>query len=101
MLATFADAGALFALPAAAGCVADKAELSAPALQGQAVSDHAELTAQYRWQCAAPAQLAVINHRMFERYKGVSRVVLQGLGPAGQFKRTLKRPQSEIALSGR
>lgn len=100
VLATFADAGALFVLPAAAGCVAGKAELSAPALQGKAVLDHADLTAQYRWQCAAPAQLALIQQRLFERYKGVSRIVLQGLGPAGQFKRTLKRPQGEIRLSG-
>jgi hypothetical protein len=106
------DKGApLFVADAAAQCSLSKAEVSAPVLEptaktdtkadtktGSANSEHADLDADYEFNCAQPGELRSLDVGLFDAYKRIQRIEVQVAGPKGQTKVTLKRPARSVKL---
>lgn len=96
------DGAALFKPDAAAQCTLQAAEVSAPVLEtaGPApAGGHADLDANYRFQCAQPARLATMDVRLFEAFRRLERLEVQAAVPAGQHKARLSRSQSTLRLA--
>ncbi len=70
---------------AAAGCALVSAEVTAPALQGGAGGDgHADLTAEWRFQCREPARLRGLRVELFAGHPRLKRLDATVAGPRGQ-----------------
>jgi Protein of unknown function (DUF2796) len=101
-LARLRDGGVLFIPAAAAQCTLQSAEVSAPVLEaaGQAPAGaHADLDAEYRFQCAQPARLASLDVRLFDALRRIERIEVQAALPAGQRKARLSRSQTVLRLA--
>ena len=108
-LARMNDAATLWRPDPAARCTLIQARVEAEALQpaaGSAASapggaqddSHAELTASYHFDCAAPAQLLVLEHGLFDAFARLQRIEVQVAGPRGQSRLTLQRPTRVVRL---
>ncbi len=70
---------------AAAGCTLVAATVDAPVLQGQTADDgHAELAAQWRYQCRDPARLTGLHVGLFAAHPRLKRLEATVAGPRGQ-----------------
>jgi hypothetical protein len=82
----------LFALPAAAACVPQPAQISNPAaMEAGGAShrhggrdQHASLEASYSFQCAAPAALRTIEVKLFATFPRLRRLQVELVTPGGQ-----------------
>lgn len=97
-LKALADAGRLFKPPAEAGCAAVSQSVQAPVLQGAAGDGHADLDADYRFRCQAPAALTRLDLGLFDALPRLQRLDVQIAGPSGQSKRTLRRGNATLTL---
>lgn len=91
----------LFKPDAAAGCKAAGAEVKAPVLEPgakPAKGEHADLEAQYQFECGQPAALRQLDVGLFDAFRRLQRVDVQVAGPRGQSKTTLKRPARSVPL---
>ena len=98
------DAAALWGADAAAQCSATETTLDVDALQPSATpaaavaTEHAEASARYAFRCAAPDQLKVLTHSLFEAFPRLQRLDVQVAGPRGQVKQALRRPAKAVRL---
>ncbi|MFT3817819.1 MAG: DUF2796 domain-containing protein [Rubrivivax sp.] len=92
----------LFVTDAAAQCSLRKAEVRAPVLEpgaGPAAKDeHADLDADYEFDCARPAELRTLEVGLFDAYKRLRRIDVRVVGPKDQLKATLERPARQVRL---
>ncbi len=104
-LARLNGAEALFRIDPAAGCKLERVELQSAALKlGQtganpttAAAGHADIDANFEFQCVDAAKAGYIDHGLFE-FERLQRLAVQVAAPGGQFKRELKRPARRLAL---
>lgn len=102
LLARLKSADGLFRPDAAAGCKAGAAEVKAPVLEPgarPAQGDHADLEAQFVFDCAQPAALRQLDVGLFDAFKRLQRIDVQVAGPKGQSKVTLRRPARTVPLT--
>lgn len=97
-LKALADGARLFRPPTDAGCVLAAHRVDAPVLQGAASDGHADLDAEYRFRCQAPAALARLDLGLFGALPRLQRLDVQIAGPVGQSKRTLRRGYATLTL---
>jgi hypothetical protein len=95
-LETLRAGSALFQLSAAAGCALADATLESPLVQSLAGTDdgdldhagdasgHADIAAEYRFDCDRPARLEEIRVTLFERFPALQRLKVQILSEQGQ-----------------
>ncbi len=84
---------------AQAQCKSTSASVSAPGLQGKAeAGGHADIEAQYRFECGQAAQLRSAQVPLFELSRRISRVQVQVAGPQGQSQSTLRRNRREFQI---
>ena len=96
-LARLGAPAGLFNLPDAAGCVAAGVQVSAPVLQGrEAGGDHADAQVTWSWRCARTDALRPIRLALFDAFAPLQRVQVTVVGPTGQHRVTLRRPQAEL-----
>lgn len=103
----------LFALPAAAQCNLDSAQLHSPLFAQAAHSGddaghdhdhdhdhsehaHADISAQYSYSCAAPAQLESLDVLLFGLFPGSEKLILQAITPRGQQGGTLTANENRV-----
>lgn len=101
LLARLKAADGLFKPDAAAGCKLTAAEVKADALQPgakPAQGDHADLEAQFSFNCAQPAALRQLDVGLFDAFQRLQRIDVQVAGAKGQAKITLKRPARLVPL---
>ena len=101
LLVRLRDAGSLFKPDAAAGCKAGDAKIEAPVLQPgyKGKGEHADLEAQFSFQCAQPQALRTLDVGLFDAFKRLQRIDVQVAGAKGQAKATLKRPARSVTLA--
>lgn len=101
LLARLRDAGALFKPDAAAGCKAGDVKIEAPVLEPgyKGKGEHADLEAQFSFQCAQPQALRALDVALFDAFKRLQRIDVQVAGAKGQSKATLKRPARTVTLA--
>jgi hypothetical protein len=93
---------ALFRFDAAAGCKLSHVELTSAALklgksEGAAKDDHADLAAEWQFDCVDASRAAYVDVGLFA-FNPLKRVQVQLALPKAQFKRELKRPHTRIVL---
>lgn len=104
-LAKLQAGAAMFAVDPAAQCRLARVELVSAALAlgtptrpaGQ--REHADLEASYAFDCQDAARAAFVDVGLFDAFAGVRQIEVQVAAPAGQFKRTLKRPARRVLLT--
>ena len=87
MNAQLANGARLFVLPAAAGCVLKAHESSAPILDQKAVSrdsDHADVSADWAFECAAPKAVKSITVNLFDDFTRMKSIKTQLVAPDAQ-----------------
>ena len=101
LLVRLRDAGSLFKPDAAAGCKAGDAKIEAPVLEPgyKGKGEHADLEAQFTFQCAQPQALRALDVALFDAFKRLQRIDVQVAGAKGQSKATLKRPARTVTLA--
>lgn len=101
LLVRLRDAAALFKPDAAAGCRPGEVSVDAPVLQpgAKSVGEHAELEAQYSFQCAQPQALRALELGLFDAFRRLQRIDVQVAGAKGQSRTTLRRPARVIPLA--
>jgi hypothetical protein len=101
LLVRLRDAGALFKPDAAAGCKAGEVKVEAPVLEPgyKGKGEHADLEAQFSFQCAQPQALRTLDVALFDTFKRLQRIDVQVAGAKGQSKATLKRPARTVTLA--
>ena len=101
LLARLRDAAGLFKPDPAAGCKAGEVKIDAPVLEpgAKAKGEHAELEAQFSFQCAQPQALRMLDVGLFDAFKRLQRIDVQVAGAKGQAKATLKRPARSVMLA--
>lgn len=83
-----------------AACVQGAVRVQAPALEGaEAGQEHAELQASWMFDCLQPAGLARVDLGLFNAFSRLQAIEVQVVGPAGQNKVTLTRPQRRVAIA--
>ena len=87
-MATLKDGARLFHLPAEAGCRLVEATVETP-LTGEAgeaagAEAHADIDAEYRFECAEPDRLAQMELGLFEAFPATHGLQVQFVGPKGQ-----------------
>jgi len=87
------DAGAMFDLPAAAGCAVTEAHAEHEIDDD---GDHSEFHAHYSWNCSAPAKLDAVEVRHFEHFPGTEEIEAQIVGPNGQSAQELEPGETTI-----
>lgn len=94
------DGAALFKPEAAAQCTLAAAQVNAPVLEGKAVAqgEHADLDAEYRFNCSQPQQLKGVDLALFDSFKRLQRLNVQVAAGKGQAAQVLKRPAKRVAL---
>ncbi len=98
-LRVLADPASLVGLPAAAGCNLTDTQLHAPVLapagasapQSGHTDPHADLDANWRFQCAAPDRLDRLRLRLFEHFAPLKRLEVRTAGPVGQARQLIRR----------
>lgn len=100
-LARLRDTAALFKPDAAAACTPAAAQVAAPVLEGQAVAkgEHADLDAEYRFNCRQPQQLKGVDLALFDSFKRLQRLNVQVATGQGQAAQVLKRPARRVQLA--
>lgn len=107
LLKQMTDAAALFKPDAAAQCALMTVSLESAALQATAPaagkdadkeSEHADLDANYEFNCAHPDKLTVIEIGLFDAFKRLQKIKVQMASSKGQSKQTLKRPDKLVKL---
>ncbi len=102
MLARLRAFDGLLRVDGAAGCKPGAVRIDAPALaQGGTASDkdgHADLEAQFEFVCTAGTKAGFVEVGLFDAFPRLTRLELQLVGPRGQLKATLRRPNSRVAL---
>jgi hypothetical protein len=99
------DGAAMFAIDPAAGCTLQAVTLQASVLGwGEAAAaapqgEHADLEAEYRFQCTDAARAGFIQTALFETFNRLRRVEVQTVTPRGQGKVELRRPNARITLA--
>jgi Protein of unknown function (DUF2796) len=100
-LARLKDGEAMFRFDPAAGCKLARAGIDAPVLgQGKAPAgqgEHAELQADYVFDCTDAAKAGFLDVGLFE-FNRLKRVQVQMALPKAQLKRELKRPNKRLVL---
>ncbi|NDY91753.1 ZrgA family zinc uptake protein [Ideonella livida] len=99
LLGRLRTAQGLWTLPAEADCRLAQAQVQAPVLEaapapGAATPDadgHAELQAQWRYDCARPAALTGLQLHLQGQFAPLRRLEVQAAVPGGQFRRVLGR----------
>ena len=101
LLARLRDAGGLFKPDTAAGCKAGDVKVEAPVLEPgyKGKGEHADLEAQFTFQCAQPQALRALDVALFDAFKRLQRIDVQVAGAKGQSKATLKRPARTVTLA--
>ncbi|MGB7184263.1 MAG: DUF2796 domain-containing protein [Burkholderiaceae bacterium] len=97
----------LFTLDAAAQCRLKSATVQAPVIEPELKSGtqtnpkggHADLDASYEFSCATPGELRMLGTTLFSTYKRIQRIDVQVIGPNGQSKLRLKRPDRQVPLA--
>jgi hypothetical protein len=97
-LKALADGGRLFRAPAEAGCAPVSQAVESPVLQGAASDGHADLDADYRFRCSAPAALTRLELGLFDALPRLQRLDVQIAGPLGQSRRTLRRGSRTLEI---
>ena len=73
-----------------------------PAAQGKAAEDgHADIDADYRFECRQPQALVALELGLFEAFPRMQRIEVQMAGPKAQAKATLRRPDKTLRLPAR
>lgn len=103
LLQQLQQGGALFRLDAAAQCSQRSVEVQAPVLgQGGTTTgkagDHADIDAEYSFQCQQPQSLSALDLALFDTWRRISRIEVQVVGPKGQQATTLRRPARSVRL---
>lgn len=86
------NATALWQPTAAANCQVKKVDVTMPTLDGA----HADITAQYHFECAQPQALKAIETTLFQSFKRLYRIETQRIGPNGQGAARLTPKKSVI-----
>lgn len=99
----------LFAIDPAAGCSLAKVELASAVLkigpaaptskEGAPTSEHADIDATFEFDCHDAARAVFVDVLLFEAFAGMKQIDVQVASPAGQLKRTLKRPARRVVLA--
>ena len=90
----------LFKIDPVANCKLGPVTLRSPALGlGKPETDSAEadLYGSFAFNCTNPAAAKFIDIALFNAFKGPRQIDAQVNAPQGQFKRTLKRPNTRLA----
>jgi hypothetical protein len=100
-LARLKDGDALFRFDPAAGCKLGSSSIDAPVLglgkPAAGKGEHADLHADYRFDCADAAKAGFVEVGLFE-FNRLKRVQVQMALPKAQLKRELKRPGKRLVL---
>lgn len=95
----------LFTLAEAAQCRLGASQVEGAALQPADPAaartpepEHADVEAEYRFECAQPARLGQFELQLFERFARIQRIDVQTAGPQGQSRQTLRRPARQVRL---
>lgn len=108
LLKQMGNAAALFKPDTAAQCVLTKATIESAALQSKAPasekesgpqSEHADLDANYEFNCAHPDKLTSVDIGLFDAFKRLQKIEVQVAGAKGQSKQTLQRPDKRVRLA--
>lgn len=91
---------------AQAACTLGEATVESPLFNAAAPAKgadhgHADIDADYRFECRQPPALTSLDVGLFEAFARVQRIDVQIAGPKGQHKVTLKRPASTLSLAPR
>ncbi|MFA7292788.1 MAG: DUF2796 domain-containing protein [Rhodocyclaceae bacterium] len=81
------DGATLFIPSPAAQCMLKSATVTLPFSadkRGAAGDDHADIEAEYTFECANPAELKAIDTPLFKHFKRLYRLEAQRVGPSGQ-----------------
>ena len=103
VVARLRAADTLFTIDPAGNCKRGPVDLRAPVLglgatpAGAAAAGHADLDATFAFNCTSAAATKFIDVGLFTAFKGPRQIDVQIVAPQGQFKRTLKRPNTRIA----
>ncbi len=104
-IARLKAADRLFRIDAAAGCTLQRVELNSAALKLGAAAvpaatstEHADLDASFEFACQYPASVGTLDVALFDAFPRLQRIDVQVAMPKGQFKRTLKRPMTQLSL---
>jgi len=101
-LQRLAAPAALVGLPAGAGCRPGPAQVDAPKLQPGAAAatagdGHAEVVADWRFDCADTAALRQLDlGGLLDAFPRIQRVQAEVAAPAGQHQARLQRPQRQL-----
>lgn len=79
-----AEGSAMFQPNAEAACNLKNQTLRVPHLDGAAAGEHADIEAQYRFECANANALNAIASGLFKAFPRLYRVETQRIGPKGQ-----------------
>lgn len=100
LLARLRDPAKLFSLDAAALCKPGTVTVNAFVLDRSAKgnSDHADLEAQFEFQCSQPQALRTLDVALFNSFKRLQRIDVQVAGAKSQSKAVLRRPARSVKL---
>jgi len=102
-LARLRDAGALFHIDPAAGCVAGKVELVSAALglggAAAGAGGHEDLDAKIEFGCKDGNRAGFVEVGLFDAFARLQRVDVQAVTRRGQLKATLRRPVTRLPLA--
>ena len=90
---------ALFALSAAARCEPQTRHITIDLPSPGAVETHSEFTAEYRWRCAAPAELRYIDTGFLKTFPRARELRAQVVTATGQKTARLKSGATRLTLS--
>lgn len=100
-LARLRAAEALWRIDPAAGCKGGRVELRSAVLglgsaagPGAARDAHADLEAQFEFECADATRARFLEHGLFKAFPGLRRLEVQVVTPQAQMKRTLQRSEA-------
>lgn len=101
LLLRLRDAASLFKPDAEAGCKAGEVKVDAPVLEpgAKGKGEHADLEAQFIFQCAQPQALRTLDVGLFDAFKRLQRIDVQVAGAKRQSKLTLRRPARSVPLA--
>lgn len=104
-LASLKDGASLFKIDPAAGCSLREVTLTSAALKlGTATAPagndgHADLDADYRFECTQAARAGHVELGLFQAFARLQRLEVQAVTGQRQFKRSLRRPATRLNLA--
>jgi hypothetical protein len=107
------DGAALFAVDPAAGCTLAQTDLkaavlgwggvppagAAPAAKPAGGEEHADLEAEWRFDCRDGARAGFVNVGLYAAFPRLRRIEAEAVTPRGQLKQELRRPETRLALT--